>query len=392
MRSPFFIATALLLGACDAAATGPVETADLEGSGYRIAVAASEFGTTGSLAFVDGVSLEARSNFSTLHHDTVLRADGTTLYAIAREGEDGDNVRRIDLATGGATVWQYSVGRGSNPWDLLVLDDRFGLVVRYSSGDLVRVDLGARDPDSFVVGEPIVIDPAEERDGRAEPAGLIADGERIYVIVQGLDEYPWCTAGARARIVALHRETLEPATEWASAGTLPLRLCNPGSWSLDGQGRLLIGFAGNSRVLGAELDHPAGDDDGGLELVDLAAGVSLGQIASESDFGGRDLVDLAVDSRGGVWLALADVSFEVSVHRWSAVSGAGDALSEPVWVAEGIFDIEAAEGRLWIADRTPRAEGVVVLDESDGSWIAGPIDVGHPPFDLEPLGPAVTGP
>lgn len=392
MKRLLAIGAPALFIACQAQAPATFGEIDLEGSGAWIAIATSEFGATGSLAFANTATLASVSNFATLHHDTVLRAHGASLYVIAREGEDGDNIRRIDLENGGETRWQYSVGRGSNPWDLLVLDDGTGLVARYASGDLVRVDLDAQTPGDFVIGEPIAISAADESDGRAEPAGLLADADRVYVIVQGLDEYPWCSAGAQARIVALDRESLEPDPDWGLGGSLALRMCNPGAWAFDGAGRLLIGFAGNSRVLGEQLGHPAGDDDGGIELVDLTEGRSLGQIASEAVFGSRDLIDLAVDDAGGVWVALADATFEVSVHRWSPVSGAGEALGAAVWTAEGVFDLETVGAQLWVADRTPHADGVVVIDTTDGSWIAGPIDVGHAPFDLEPLGRGVIGP
>jgi hypothetical protein len=364
-----------------------------EGSGALLAVAASEFGSTGSFALIDAQSLDSTTNIATLHHDTLLRADGSTLYAIAREGEDGDNIRRIDLANGATTVWQYSVGRGSNPWDLAVIGEGRGVVARYGQGDLVEVDLDADSPEAFVVGEPIVLDASMERDGRAEPSGLLVDDERVYVMVQGLDEYPWCTSSGRSRIVAFRRDTLALDEQWATDGTLVLRMCNVGTWAFDASGRLLIGFAGNSRVLGAELGRPAGEDDGGLELVDLAAGTSLGRVATEVDFGGRDLIDFAISSGdGGVWLVLADANFAVGVHRWNAVSGDSEAIGDAVWLADGVFDIEAFESRLWIADRTPGSEGVVILDDRDGSWIAGPVSTGHAPFDLEPIPEAHASP
>ena len=39
-------------------------------------------------------------------------------------------------------------------------------------------------------------------------------------------------------------------------------------------------------------------------------------------------------------------------------------------------------GEVWLADRTLRAPGIQIFDAESGQAIAGPIDVGLPPFAI----------
>ena len=144
-KSITFVVLCVLLTACgdDDAIGGPA----LElGDHYLLVSNASFDFQSGSLAAIEIPGLEAHGDLSFLHPDSVIRVSAGRLFAINRLA--GDNVQRLDPTTL-STRWQYSVGAGSNPQDVLVLEDGRAYVTRYEETALWVVDTEAPSADEF---------------------------------------------------------------------------------------------------------------------------------------------------------------------------------------------------------------------------------------------------
>ena len=339
-------------------------------------VTTTEFRTDGGFSVLDANTYDVDPDVTAVHSDAVLRVLGERVFVINRQG--ADSIQELDPDRGYATASQRSLGGGSNPWSLVPLGDGTAWVPLYNEGTLARVDLA---PDAELrTGADYVVSAAAESDDRADvlDAFVVAQDGRdvLFVLVQGLDPYPGCSATSRGRLLALDPFTMDPVDAFDGASVLELAACNPTGFALDGT-RLVVGHSGGHRVTGTTRD------DGGIEIIDLSTGLSTGLVVNETDLGDRDIVELAVE--GDVaWLALADDAFGATVHRATLDPFA---LGPALWTSEngGVFDLVLADDRVWIADRSLLQPGVVVLDSATGDRVAGPIDVGYPPFDLAVL-------
>jgi len=346
-----------------------------------LVVAAAEFGTAGGVTLVDPVTQSSRPLLTTVHHDATLTVADDRVYVVNRAGAGGDNVQALDVDRSLATAWQYSVGPGANPWHLAPTGPDRAVVTRYDTADLVAVDLTAASTDAFVVGDPVPLPSELDADGRAEPGFVVVHDGVAWVALQGLDDYPWCALTSTGALVAYDAATLERRTDLGDGGVIPLRACNPGDFALSPDGELWIAHAGNHRSLDGTGGRDTTADDGGLELVDLAAATSLGLVLSESDFGGRDLLDLAIGADERLWVTLANADFSVSVHPVHLT--AADPIGAPVYEADGVFDLLEHDDTLWVADRTPGRSGLVAIDATTGEVrTAAPIDTGYPPVEI----------
>lgn len=334
--------------------------------GRCLLVTTTEFRTDGALAVIDADTLEVRTNVSAVHSDAYLRVLEERVFVLNRQG--GDSLQELNPTADYRTLSQRSVGRGSNPWGIVLTGPDTAWIALYNDGLLQAVDLAA-DTNDFL-GESVELGAGTDADLRAEPLDLFVHAGVLYVITQGLGDYPHCTETSRGQLSAFDPETGEPVSVFGEESTLALAACNPTSYAVVGD-QLWLGHSGSHRV------HGNADDDGGVEVIDLESGDSLGLVVNERDLGDRDVITLAANEFG-VWIAVAGDDFAASVHRLE-----GQTPGPSVWESDtgGVFDMELAFGRLWIVDRSVDAPGVVVIDEATGELLAGPLDTGFPPFD-----------
>lgn len=351
----------------------------LDGSGEAtecLVIATSTFGSAGALAVVDPQTLAVRPNVTATHHDAVLRMLGDRLYVINRQG--ADSVQRIATDAGFTTLWERSVGAGSNPWDLVALDDQRVLLPLYNRNALQPVLLPRDDAPAQVLGAPLPIPTEPEPDGRLEPLTIVAATDVVFVLLQGLHQYPRC-AGGVARVVALDPSSLAPLPYFDGASHRDLPFCNPAALvTLDSQSWLVVPGEYRSQTFGSPML-----DDGGLYPVDLQTWEVGPPVLTETLLGDRDLVRI-VEADADRWIAaVADDDFGVAVVSLERTT-AGWVVGPTLWETEGLFDLAVRDGRLWIADRTPGRSGLVVVDLATDTVLSGdrPLDTGLPPYQF----------
>jgi hypothetical protein len=138
---------------------------------------------------------------------------------------------------------------------------------------------------------------------------------------------------------------------------------------VDGQERLRVGCVGSYGQL-----------DGGIDQIDPLALTSLGFVVTEAQLGG-DLSAFVSTTATSVYAVVANVAtYNTNLVRWNggAVSlvrpGSGFVFADVAWDGGCC---------LFLADRTPFADGLRVFDACTGlPLIASPIATGLPPFSF----------
>lgn len=339
------------------------------GAESPLVVVTSDF-QTGSIALLDPGAVAARTDLLTIHSDAVVRYYQGRVFVINRLGQD--NILVLDPAAPSTPLLQFSVGNGSNPQDIEFASAQKAYVSRNNSTSVLIVD--PRDGSSL--GE-IDLSAFADADGLPELAEMALVGTRLYVACQRLDRDAGWVA-SESFIAAVDIAT-DQVVDWDSTQEgvqgLKLQSVNPGN---------LIALA--SRLYVAQTGQ-YGVADGGVEVVDLEAGRSLGLAVSEAQLQG-DITALALISPTKGYAVVSAADFSNSVRAVDLGTGQ---VGAPLAGHSGGYtpDIEVDGARLLVADQgtfsDPGRAGMLIYEASTGSLLAGPIGVGLPPVSIAVL-------
>jgi DNA-binding beta-propeller fold protein YncE len=356
------VSVAELIGAVRAA-LGPC------GGGGRAIVLATDF-VDGAFATID---LDTRaitpvSGRTLLHSDTTPRVIDGDVYVVNRFG--GDSIQKLagdDLET----VYQCSTGPGSNPQDIVVIDDDKAYVSVFEEAALLIVDPTpeqCRSRDDFVTGS-IDLSALADDDGTPDMTLMAKQGNIVYVALQRLDiASPLREPAANGAIAVID------ATTDTVVDTIELTGKNPFATT---KGLIIRGDSLYVSEVGI-----FGSNDGGIERVDLATRTPQGFLLSEETAGG-DIVDFAFASATRAYAIVSRPDFTTALIAFDPAAGS---LLATVDVADGFdyADIEVnPRGELYLADRRFDRPGLRVFRAVDGSELtAAPLDVGLPPTEV----------
>ena len=336
------------------------------GADSPLVVATSDF-QTGSVALLDPGAAAARTNLINIHSDAVVHYYQGRIYVINRLGQD--NILVLDPTAPSTALLQFSVGNGSNPQDIEFASPQKAYVSRNNSTSVLIVD----PRDGSFLGE-IDLSAFADADGLPELAEMALVGSRLYVACQRLDRDAGWVA-SESFIVAVDTAT-DQVVDWdpAQEGVQGLKLqsVNPGNLIALGS-RLYVAQTGQYGV-----------GDGGVEVVDLDAGRSLGLAVSEADLQG-DITALALVSPTKGYAVVSAADFSNSVRAIDLSSGQ---VGAPLAGHSGGYtpDIEVDGARLIVADQgsfsEPGRAGLLIYDATTGLLLAGPIGVGLPPVSI----------
>lgn len=306
-----------------------------------------------------------------IHSDAVARAHGGTLFVVNRYLQD--NILTLD-ADDWSVVTQFSLGNGSNPQDIEVVGPARAYVSRYESAALWIVDpwTGTK------LGE-IDLGPVADADGIPEMGDMRRVGHHVFVSLQHLDRNNGFTPVGTSQLAVIdtRTDTLVDTDPAPGVQGVALPWSNP-FWQIRVDpisGDLLVACSGGFLVA-----------DGGLARVDPGSFVASATPLTEAALGGDLLTAVVVSGTVG-WALRQDASFQTCLLRFHPGTGVVD---PPLYCTPGfdLADLEVAQGRLYLADRTSADPGVRIYDAVTGTPLAGPVDTGLPPFDLEPVGAA----
>lgn len=319
----------------------------------------------GKLSWFDPLTPgDVHTDIADIHSDAVLRWHDDLLYVVNRYG--ADNVQVIDPASGCATILQFSTGTATNPQDIAFAAGK-AYVSRNDHNEILVVDpatgnqLGVVDLSAWADG-----------DGYAEPAGMAACGDLVFVAIQRLDRsFWWLPVGDSylAVIDATTDQLVDVNPDQGGVQAIALTATNP-TWEIEQGGDLLY----------LSCTGAFGVNDGGLELVDPVGLTSLGLAITESELGG-DLGDVTVVDESLAWAIVGDASFNTHLMRIDLLAGA--ATLHEAGAGYVFTDLEYSPlGDLYVTDRAWGAEGLRIYDAVSGDLIEDTFSMGLPPFDI----------
>lgn len=333
----------------------------------RVFVAGSDFGS-GQLSGIDVPTRVPACDRGSLSGDPRIRAFGGKVYIVNRGGPS--NIQVHDESTY-AFVRQFSVGAGSNPYDIAFASTTHAYVTRYESADLWVVN-----PSTGAHTGTISLAAFADADGIPEMDHLQCVGPLLFVSLQRLDRDHLYAPTAYSCVVVIDMRTDTVVDcDPAASGVQPIVLArkNPvTAFAFDvPRSRLYLGCAGNYGVA-----------DGGIEALDAAGLTALGVVASEDSLGG-DVLDLAWHDDDRAFAIVSDAAFNNALVRWSPVRG----RAEQTLYAPGGFTLSDAEvtpngAQVWVGHSDFTDPAVLVFDAGSGTAVGTPIRCTLPPQGL----------
>ena len=327
---------------------------------------------TGSTAFVPAGANMAEVNQLLIHSDALVRYKEGKIYVINRLGQD--NIIVLDPSDLTTPEIQFSVGNGTNPYDIEIVNPEKAYVSRYDSPELLIVN----PMDGSHLGT-LDLSPFADDDGLPEMAQMVLMEPRLYIACQLLDRNATFTPAPHGLLLVVDTATdqlvdTDPSVEGIQGWELAAG--NPSN---------LIGIT--DKLVIAETASFF-DTEGGIEVIDLSIGTSEGLVVSEKDLEG-DIMDIALVTTRLAYAVVSDENFENSVRPVDLLTGhVGDPLAGH---SGGFIPSLVVDGdRLIVPDRgtfeDPTGVGLLIYDAPSGELLAGPINTGLPPNSIAVLG------
>jgi hypothetical protein len=267
------------------------------------------------------------------------------------------------------TILQFSVGAGSNPHDILVVDRRTAYVSRHASYLLWEVD-----PSTGALKSTIDLSGFADEDGIPEMSMMARDGHHLFVQIQRLE-------GGQVIVPPSYLAVIDIRTN-------QLVDTDPGR---DGvQGITLTGLVPSFKM---EIDEPSRRlyvnepseihvPDGGVDEIDLDTLTSLGFITTEM----QNLLDISgfvlVSPVKGYLITHSDFPHSSHLQPFSRIdgSGLGDQLTATFTQVDSLVH-DPVTDQLFFPD--PLVDGVLVFDATTQVLLSqDPVDTGAGPSDL----------
>jgi hypothetical protein len=311
-------------------------------------------------------------NLQKTHSDAVVRSFGGKLYVVNRLG--ADNIQVVDPAAGFEVVRQFSVGLGTNPQQIIVIDESKAYVTLYQpednrSDDLAVDDLLVVNPSTGTILKTIDLTPFAADDGErfARASAMVVVGGRLFVAVQDLPGNLALPPNQQGKIVVLDTETDRIVGSLILFGRDPIAM----DYS-DETGKIYVAdayfFDLTTAFGGIEAVDPASLKAEGMVVDDLLLGGTPGDIEVRSPFGFVVLSSLDPDE--GSFVARFGLEGPSEIVRLYE----GTSFIQEIAVDEN--------GLLLVGDRAPEANGILFIDPESGDIVDGPINTGPAPSSI----------
>ena len=330
----------------------------------RVYVVESDF-SSGSFSAGSASTHLMSCNAASVHSDARVRWYNGQVFVVNRFG--ADNIEVLDGTTS-AFVRQFSVGNGSNPYDIAFASPTHAYVARYASADVWIVD-----PTTGAHTGTVSLAALADADGKPEPDHMIMVGPLLFISLQRVDQAGGFlpTDSSLVAVVDTRTDALVDCDAVAAGvqGILLPRVNPVTAFVFDApRTRLYLGCVGRYNV-----------NDGGIVALDPVSLTATGVVATESALGG-DVLDLAWHDDDRAYAIVGDAAFNTSLVRWSPVSGS----AQGTIYAPGGFSLADAEvtpdgSEVWVCNSSFGSPGLRVFSTATGLLVAGPLFCVLPP-------------
>ena len=321
--------------------------------------------TTGSFSGVDRSSRAPFCNVASAHSDARLRWFQGQVYIVNRFG--ADNITVLDGSSFGF-IRQFSVGNGSNPYDIAVRSPTKAYVTRYESAELWIVN-----PNTGLQTGAVSLAAFADGDGIPEMDRMQMVGPLLFVSLQRVNRNAGFQPTDSSLVVVIDMRTDQlvdcDAVRPGVQGIL-LPATNPVTpFVLDvPRSRLYLGCVG---VYGV--------NDGGIVAIDAAALTAVGMLAPEASMGG-DVLDLVWGGESKAYAIVSDAGFNTSLVHWSPAShGADNTVYAPGGFSLADAEITPEGGQVWVCNSSFGAPGIRTFSTTTDTEVGLPIVCTLPP-------------
>lgn len=361
----------LALFGCDRLRIVPGKIPSLSSEKFnRLWVVTSDY-STGVLIGIDLLDSSVQTLRIGIHSDAIIRVpeNNNYFYVVNRLG--ADNIQVGDRSQK-KVLGQFSVGRGTNPQDIAVVNSQVAYVSRLQSKTLLKVN----PITGTVIKEINLFEHADiktisssDPDGFPEMAWMRVLGNRLLIVMQRLNSEEGFIPSNKSQLAVL-----DLATDRVEK-IVDLRGTNPVTEIKLRDNELSIGEAGTLSVL-----------DGGVEVFDLNMNTK-GWVTTEQKLGG-DIIDSALLTRETGVAIIAKEIYGPNPITQLVVFRRSDGKMVSILKDLGIYSlhqivVDEARQIFYVADRNPKKPGVMVYDIKTLSPIFnGYYEVGLPPYHM----------
>lgn len=311
--------------------------------------------------------------------DAIVRSFGQRIYVVNRMGTD--TVQVIDPANF-EVIANYSVGKGSNPQDILVVSDEKAYVSRLDAQN------DTADPSDVLIINPLTgerlggfdLKPYTADDGErlARAAQMTYANGTLFVCMQDLPGNMMESANTNGKVAMINvdEDTLIDANEDQDGiQIITLAGRNPSDIAyMPDTNKLIVADTGVYENFVVNTL----DSNGGIEFVNLDTYTTEGIFIDDATLGG---------GVAEIRLASETLAFTI-INSMTIVSfdpSTGLVVLPNVYTTAGFFLPDFAidqTGNMHIAEQDVNNPGIVIINPVDGVKVAGPIGVGAPPVSI----------
>ncbi|MBI1909890.1 MAG: hypothetical protein HYS22_06950 [Deltaproteobacteria bacterium] len=352
----------------------PIFSADVNNpQGNTAFVLGSDFQTIGTYATLTlEETPQVSPNLGTTHTDAVVRSFNNLLYIVNRKGQD--NIQVVDPKQGYKTISQFSVGRGTDPHDILVLNPTTAYITLYepeaNNSTFTVDDLLVVNPQTGIITQTIDLTPYADSDGEplARADRILWINGKLFVSIQDLAEDFKVTTEGKILVINPTTGKVEKVIR------------------LSGRNPFDIKYSPSRKKIFVSLADFFNNTSpyGGIEVVDTQSLNSRGILISDNQLGGAP-ADIELNTKVGYVVvgSYRDGNrFETSVVRFDPDAGPAAPFKTVYQSAAYIPDIALLGDLLIVGDSDPANGGVFLLDAETEAPVAGPISVGPPPVAI----------
>ena len=350
----------------------------------KLGIVSTDFSSGGRFSMIDTSSLVALPALSYIHSDAVIRYFNQKIYIVNRLNRD--SILILNPLLGYLPLQEFSMGSGSNPQDIAVVNDSKAYVSLYNRTYLAVVNLSTgqtyKTIDLAVYSEASS-NSSSGIDGKPEMARMIINENILYLQLQRLDRndisgFP--SPNTYSYILKINIITDE------IIGVSKTPYPNP-------FGKMQKISLGSDNFIAVCLPARLGyisQLDGGIGALNIATGEFRASLLySEKDAGG-DILDMVIKSETEGFAYVLDSSFNKSIQRFNPTTGAKTGTlatySSNLGNISGLALSQT--GKLFLGSAEYNNPGITVFETTNGELrqiTPTPINIGLRPFDLEIL-------
>jgi hypothetical protein len=350
----------------------------------KLGIISTDFSSGGRFSMIDTSSLVALPTLSYIHSDAVIRYFNQKIYIVNRLNRD--SILILNPLLGYLPLQEFSMGSGSNPQDIAVVNDSKAYVSLYNRNYLAVVNLNTgqiyKNIDLAVYSETSSTS-SSGIDGRPEMAKMIIYENILYLQLQRLDRndisgFP--SPNTDSYILKINIITDE------IIGVSKTLYPNP-------YGKMQKITLGSENFIAVCLPARLGfisQLDGGIGALNIATGeFRTSPLYSEKDAGG-DILDMVIKSDTEGFAYVLDSSFNKSIQRFNPSTG--EKTGTLATYTSNLGNISglalSQTGKLFLGSAEYNNPGITVFETANGELrqiTPIPISVGLRPFDLEVL-------